>query len=517
MAVAASIRSPLRAPLLVTAIFAVSRVLFFVAGIRLDIRAVTGRVDYWQLLDLQQLQHNLVQSIWYLHSQPPAFNVFTGLVLQLPKSLIDPVLVSGSLALGLGLSLTSYYLCLELHIPEWLSMVIAILVVLDPATVLYENWYFYSFPTAVLMTFCALSLARYSRTSLWGWGLSFFISLAVIVLLNSTFQWIWLVAAAAIGFALFCHRWKSMLLLSSIPLLVVSVWYVKNAVIFRTDTTSSWLGMNLTKTTLSRASYQQLQTLLNEKKVSPIAEKTSFQPLSTYEGEYSPRVGTGVVVLDQRTKSDGIVNFNNINYIGISNSYLRADLAYIKTYPATYFHTFGQATELFLRPSDQYFELSDNAKYISGYIGLYDTLIDWQPQRANYASAAIPQGHTSVISELSFAVPSWEQVSYSALLTYAIVLVAIPFVIWRRRLATSVTAALAFIWISTAYVLVGTDIVEFGENMRFRYDLGPLPLIAAVAVIVAILPGSTIASRSVNSKSRNGDHASSIIQTLGSK
>jgi hypothetical protein len=40
---------------------------------------------------------------------------------------------------------------------------------------------------------------------------------------------------------------------------------------------------------------------------------------------------------------------------------------------------------------------------------------------------------------------------------------------------------------STAYVLALTTLVEYGENERFRYDLGPLPLIAAVAVVVALL------------------------------
>jgi hypothetical protein len=35
---------------------------------------------------------------------------------------------------------------------------------------------------------------------------------------------------------------------------------------------------------------------------------------------------------------------------------------------------------------------------------------------------------------------------------------------------------------STAYVYVVSNLIEFGENNRFAVDIGPLPIVAAVAV-----------------------------------
>ena len=75
--------------------------------------------------------------------------------------------------------------------------------------------------------------------------------------------------------------------------------------------------------------------------------------------------------------------------------------------------------------------------------------------------------------------------SLSAVAIYALVLLVSPFVAWRRRRRSSYAAALAFIWISSAYVFVVANVSDLGENMRFRYDLGPLPLVAAAAAWVA--------------------------------
>jgi hypothetical protein len=470
-----SIRPSFRAPLVITGIFFVSRIAFFAAGVRFDMGAITGPESYWQVLDLHQLQHNLVQSIWYLQSQPPLFNTFTGMILHLPAGMRGPVLVISSLALGLALALSCYYLCLELRLPHWLSLLLTVLVVLDPATVLYENWYFYSFPTAVVITFCALCVARYVRTKSSMWGLRFFGSLMTIVLLNSTFQWIWLVVATAVVFVVFTHRWKSVLIVASVPIALVSVWYVKNAVIFQTYTTSSWIGMNLANVTLVHANPGQFAKLLSEKKLSPLAVEGPFAELSAYGHALTAHGATGVVVLDQRTKSDGSVNFNNINYINISNLYLHDDLVYIKAYPASYVHEVVSATELFFQPQEQYVYLGPNANRISGYLVPYNLFVDLQAHTSNFAPPAGKVRHLS-----------WEQMSMSAVLIYALATLVAPFAIWRQRRDLPFAITLAFIWMSTVYVFVITSLGEFGENMRFRYDLGPLPMVAAAAVVVAL-------------------------------
>jgi hypothetical protein len=469
------IRQAYWAPLAITGIFISSRIAFLLAGVHFDMTGLTGQFDVIQLLDLSQLHHNLVQSIWYLHSQPPFYNLLSGLLLQLPGGMIRPVLVLTSAALGLGLALSGYYLCLELHIPSAISLVLTVLVVLDPANVLYGNWYFYSFPTAVVMTFCALCLARFVRTRSLVWGFWFFGSLMTIVLLNSTFQWFWLVAASVPVLVVLRHRWKAVLAVAAVPLLLVSVWYVKNGVIFQSYATSSWFGMNLSKTTTNWATPGQLRRLEAKKKTLPTGGD-SFLPLSAYGRELTSHGGTGVTVLDERVKSDGQPNFNNINYITISNRFLHDDIAFIEAYPDRYLHIVGRGALLFFVPSEQYVYLGTNSDHIAAYVNAFDLLVKWQPRNSNLI--LYPYGG-------AFVTPG--QVSIGAVITFAIATLVTPFVVWRRRRDASFALVLAFIWVSIVYIFGATTLVDLGENQRFRYDLGPLPLVAAVAVVAALV------------------------------
>ncbi len=470
------IRPTHRAPLLLTGLFVASRLAFYLIGVRVDDSALTGRATYIQMLDLTALHHHLAQSIWYLQSQPPYFNLASGLLLKLPPGLVQPTTTLVSLTLGLCLVLSSYFLSLELRVPQKLAFAMAAVVVLDPANLLYGSWYFYSFPTAVVMTFGVLSLARYVRTHSWLWGLSFFAALSSVVLLNSTFQWFWLAAVAAPLVIASRQHWRSVLVVAAVPVLLVSVWYVKNAVVFHTDTTSSWLGMNLAKITTQFAPRDQLARLIADKKLTPLVGIDTFSPLSAYGRSLTSHPPTGVLVLDRRDKANGSPNFNNINYIEISSRYLHNDIAYIEARPGAYASNVGRAMVFFFVPSEQYYLLGRNAGRISSYVRAFDLVIDWQLRPTD--SATNPFAGVDV---------SLGQLSISTLLTFGIVAVLGPVIIWRRRRDRTLWVPLTSIWISTVYVFILTSAVDIGENQRFRYDLGPVPLIGAVAVIVSLV------------------------------
>jgi hypothetical protein len=84
-------------------------------------------------------------------------------------------------------------------------------------------------------------------------------------------------------------------------------------------------------------------------------------------------------------------------------------------------------------------------------------------------------------------VPWPSQMSYAAMLAFAVVILVAPFVVWRRRRDKAFAFALGFIWVSTVYVFALTTFIELGENERFRFDLAPLPLVAAAAIVVNLL------------------------------
>lgn len=70
--------------LAVIAAFLLSRLGSYLAGVRFD---MTPLEEFWQYLDVNLLRSRLLESLWYLHSQPPLYNLYLGLVLKLTPNL----------------------------------------------------------------------------------------------------------------------------------------------------------------------------------------------------------------------------------------------------------------------------------------------------------------------------------------------------------------------------------------------------------------------------------------------
>ena len=60
---------------LIAAVFAASRIIYWLIGVRFDIVPLTF---YQQYIDPALLKHDLWRSIFYLEQQPPTFNAYLG-------------------------------------------------------------------------------------------------------------------------------------------------------------------------------------------------------------------------------------------------------------------------------------------------------------------------------------------------------------------------------------------------------------------------------------------------------
>src|SRR5436190_18614062 len=181
----------------VIASFVVSRIAYFLAGVRFVTGDVRGNV--WQLLDFHLLRDNPISSIWNLHSQPPLYNAFVAFVLQFPTGAQRTLVAVCWLVLGLVTVIASYLLLVELRVPRLGALIVTIIaVVMSPSYVLYENFGYSAYPCACLLVVTALFLARYFRTGSWRAGLGFACGTTSIVLLNSSYQWVWLVVVVLI-------------------------------------------------------------------------------------------------------------------------------------------------------------------------------------------------------------------------------------------------------------------------------------------------------------------------------
>src|SRR5436305_440952 len=98
--------------------FALSRLCYFAAGVRFDAMPLTR---FFQFLDPELMKHRLFESLLYMHTQPPGFNLLTGLVVKLfPESYTAAFHVL-YLACGVSLCFTIYRLMRIFGVRPWLG------------------------------------------------------------------------------------------------------------------------------------------------------------------------------------------------------------------------------------------------------------------------------------------------------------------------------------------------------------------------------------------------------------
>jgi hypothetical protein len=259
-----------------------------------------------------------------------------------------------------------------------------------------------------------------------------------------------------------------------VPVLAVGLWLLHATVAFGSPVTSTWLGMNLARTTTTPADHRTLVTLVHDGTLSELALRQPFLPLA----DYGLRGTSGNPALHRPVKSDGTSNFNDLAYVELSRRFLTDDLAFIHARPSAYLHRIVQSGAIWLVPSDQYFTVLDMQRGVFGsYAHLYDHVLELQP-------AADP--HVSGIALVFHRGPGPASLSWLEMAIGWIDLIGTPVLVaswWRRRRPEAV--GLAILGVVCLEWWAASTLIEFGENNRFRFELGPLPLILATAIIAA--------------------------------
>lgn len=114
-----------------------------------------------QYLDPNILKTSFWQSLLYLHSQPPIMNFMLGAGVKLfPSSMILVFQVMFA-AMGLGIALMMLSLAIDLGIPRGLALAATLLLEVGPATLMFENWFYNTYPTVFFLCLSAFCLNRF--------------------------------------------------------------------------------------------------------------------------------------------------------------------------------------------------------------------------------------------------------------------------------------------------------------------------------------------------------------------
>jgi hypothetical protein len=460
---------------IVVGLFAISRVLYGVLGLRFDSSTLPG---YMQFIDPPLLRDRLLESLWYYHAHPPLLNLFTGIGLKLFGDSADAYFALTFHALGLTMALAVYILTLRLADARPAAIVATGLLVFSPSFVLYENWLMYTFPSAALLTISALLLHQYLATQRFRWAAAFFTMLAILLLTRSIFHLAWMVLVVVLLAILLRQWWRQILLAAAAPLLVVALWYGKNYYYFGSFGTSTAAGLGLANITTLMVERERLYPLFQDGRLSQYVMVSRYERPDLLFMLQTP-VHTGIPVLDQVKKSDGRhYNYNNMQMPAVNRYYIRDAIEVIRTFPASYVIGLLISNRLFFSPTNMnsYFSPENRAAALP-MERIFNPLLYGVGARPGF----MQQPH------FGFAGRNYMEVKTSAML---IVLWCVVLAYGYAQARRGVVAAdpqsnpralvLGFIVLTALYLYAVATAIELSENNRYRFNIEPLFMVLTV-------------------------------------
>lgn len=245
----------------------------------------------WQLVPWDVLSSDPLRSVWFLHVQPPGWNLFLGVPAWL-SPLSDRATVQ-LLMLGIGLVVVALAATLarELGLGRRTSVVVALVATLHPEVLKGAFEPNYELGVAALLLAVAVSVSRLGSTLAFGRhfvGLS--IVLTVLVMTRSLYHPILLVVVLVVLGSWGRRRLarRSLVVAALIPLVVVGGWMMKNQVLFGQPNLSSWFGMNLQRAVIPVLDRDDLEAMYARGEVSDVAMVGPFGNYGLYEPVVEP-------------------------------------------------------------------------------------------------------------------------------------------------------------------------------------------------------------------------------------
>lgn len=409
---------------------------------------------FFQLLDPLLLRDRLAESLYYLHAQPPLWNLLTGLVLKAAPGSFPEVLDWTWMTAGLAQMLVLTATLRRLGLGPSLALGIATVLAASPQFVTYELYFMYPHLVGLLLAVSAWAFLR-SQGRPGRWMAGGFAGLAALSLLRSVYHPAWLLGLVALAVALAGRGARRGVLKSAaIPVALVLLWCAKNAIVFGFFGTSSWGGNSLHRVARAGVDDAQVSALVRQGVLSPASEVYEFAAPEVFiDRLHLPPSSTGVPALDQERKETLTTatlrnpgNRNHASYLLVSPILARDALTLIRLHPEAWLRTVRENVSLFLRPVADSQWAAENRNRVH-MVALKAEAVETSPV-------------TWILLGLSFAAAAVGLVSGRV----------------RREERLFLGVLLATAGWSTALALLA----ETGENNRFRYEtFVPMLLVTA--------------------------------------
>ncbi|MBN2107529.1 MAG: hypothetical protein JW832_08880 [Deltaproteobacteria bacterium] len=462
------------------AFFIASRIVFYFFGGLYIVKPIGFALQY---LDPRLLQHDLLQSLLYQHSQPPLFNFFLGLVLKLSA---DPSISFQLLyqTAGLLALLALYGLLRAVRLPSAAALIVAAFFILNPTVILYEHLLYYTYIEGVFILFAAFCLLEWFSTRQALWACAFWLMLACLGGIRSLFHPIFfLVLSGIFGLYMFLKMGQRRQALvfcaaSLIAIAPLGLLCAKNYAVFGFFGTSSWDGMSLW-TKACGYGPDELEHLHRRGVISSLAvqaELEAFRALDQYaDGKKLIAAACHHPADCEPFKTTGRPNFNHTGYIRLSRQLWKDSLSIIRDDPGRFaFQTLGAYSLTLWYASDSVHALfKSNMEILAPLEAAYRYLY--------FGFLGVQNRHSDA--------RMWLRTGCVSLLFLVFNTGAIVQVFRARSGRDSAIAGLClFCMLIHAYTIAVSSIIEFGENNRFRFPVDGAFLVLMAGCLTAFFP-----------------------------
>ncbi len=464
--------------LVVVLSFALSRMLYGMMGVRFDASTLDW---YWQYLDVELLRNDLLKSLYYLHAQPPGFNLFLGTVLKWCGDSADRCFHAAYMVMGLAI----YGGCLGVlrrsGVARSWAVLLSFLFMISPSAILYENWLFYTYPVAALLVLSAWSLSAFEQTGRGRYAGVFLGLIGLLCMSRSSYHLVYLVACT--GLILLPRRVprKRIGWVAAVVCGVVLAWYLKNAALFGFFGGSSWTGMNVYRIASHAVGREAIQEQMERGHLPEIAGIKAFSPVTAYPGEVLKTMDDypDHPALTKKRKDSGEPNFNHAAYLAISRQYGDVSKQLIRENRPAYGAAVFDAMLRFSRPSWQYWFFPANREAIAPVISLL-TFMRGRDHSVNLQP----------VTRILFGVDEWRPYPIADLwlipLLVMAAIMALPKISRMARRGGADGLGFVFMTMTVWYGALLGCTMEYGENNRFRVEMDPLFFLLAILIIMEV-------------------------------
>lgn len=461
---------------LVMLLFVASRVVYKWAGVQFD---ASNLLHFMQILDLRQLHDHFWRSLWYLHAQPPLFNLLIGGVMNaVGDGAFNAWMGAVYSLVGLAGAVCFYLLSLRLFGRRWLAWLLTAFLILPPTSILYENKLYYEGLVAPMLIcgFYAFHEHLVRRRS--GMGLLAFTLFAAVVLLRTAFHPAWLLLLALMPLLAGREAFVRTVKVAALPCLVVVALLVKNAVVFGSPGFSSWLGSNMARMTVETLPADKRAAMIKSGQLSALSSIDVFEKPERYVALLGASQPTGVPVLDQMSKEvGGYPNYNAEVFLRVNPVLAKDSRQAMLAYPQGFLKRVGTAYYHFNRPPSEFKGLEANVAHLPQLDRFYNLLVQGQPAAAWGLSTDAARPQSPLL-----------QMGVFKLLGFFAAIGACAWFAWgtvgalRQRLSPTLCfgAALAM---TVAYAMLVTNVLDVWENNRARYMIDPLMTLVVVSFL----------------------------------